>query len=69
MTADGLHSFLARMSTRQEELDDEQFRYDTVLDEMLVRRDGVWVPVTDLPKGGPSTKKADIETGEDQKGE
>ena len=44
-------------------------RYDPVLDELAVRRNGAWVLAADQADGGLNTKKADIETGEDTKGE
>ncbi len=45
----------------------ERTRYDDERDELLVLVDGSWIPAIDSPDGGPRTKKADVETGEDQK--
>ena len=42
-------------------------RYDADRDELLVLLEGRWMPAIDSPSGGPGTKKADVETGEDQK--
>jgi hypothetical protein len=58
---------LLRMAQRQEPRPGEQTTYDTATDELLVLVAGRWIPAIDSPKGGPSTKKADVETGEDQK--
>ena len=58
---------LLRMARPQTRSVGEPTRYDPELDELLVRTAGRWVPAIDLPTGGPRTKKADVETGEDQK--
>ena len=42
-------------------------KYDGDRDELLVREAGRWVPAVDSAVGGLRTKKADVETGEDQK--
>jgi hypothetical protein len=41
--------------------------YDEVRDVLLVRTSGGWKPAIDTPGGGRTTKKSDVETGEDQK--
>jgi hypothetical protein len=58
---------LLRMAQEEESSHGEPTRYDAATDELLVFVDGQWVPAIDSPHGSPSTKKADVETGEDQK--
>lgn len=60
-------SFLASLArTQAPSRPSERIRYDEALDELVVQRDGVWVPAVDTDEP-PMTKKADIEKGEDQK--
>ena len=58
---------LFRMATPQREQRSQLCRYDDDLDELLVLVSGRWTPAVDSPTGGRNTKKADVETGEDQK--
>lgn len=46
-----------------------EVRYDEARDQLLVRKEGEWVFAADQKDGGLGTKKKDIETGEDDKGE
>jgi hypothetical protein len=58
---------LLRLAQRQEPKPGEPTLYDMATDELLVLVDGRWIPAIDSAEGGRSTKKADVETGEDQK--
>jgi hypothetical protein len=59
-------SFLASLALPQSTPSKELTRYDDRRDELLVRRDGAWVPAIDSDEP-PRSKKKDIEKGEDLK--
>jgi hypothetical protein len=55
------------MATPQRPSPELPSRDDAARDELLVLVEESWVPAADSPRGGPKTKKHDVETGEDQK--
>jgi hypothetical protein len=59
--------FLVRMAIPQRTSPELPSRYDPDRDELLVLIEESWVPAVDSPRGGPKTKKHDVEIGEDQK--
>jgi hypothetical protein len=60
--------FLALAEKQTPNVEPVAERYDEDRDELLVERDGQWIPAATHPDGPPRTKKYDIERGEDMKG-
>ena len=59
---------LLRLAQAQQPSSAANTVYDDQLDELLVQHGDELVPAADLPEGPPTTKKFDIEKGEDVKG-
>jgi hypothetical protein len=61
---------LVRLATRQSAVTGPEpaSRYDSHADQLQVEINGRWVYAVDAGPGGPRTKKADVESGEDVKG-